>query len=77
MESIVGKDIDQFLNNFAKLTPRERDICERIKSGLTSKQIASALNIDVLTVHKHRDAIRRKLQLKHKELNLTSYLRSR
>ncbi|TFH64697.1 MAG: PAS domain S-box protein, partial [Candidatus Zixiibacteriota bacterium] len=77
MESIVGKDIDQFLNNFAKLTPRERDICERIKSGLTSKQIASALNIDVLTVHKHRDAIRRKLQLKHKDLNLTSYLRSR
>jgi PAS domain S-box-containing protein len=77
LESIVGKDIDQFLNNFAKLTPRERDICERIKSGLTSKQIASALNIDVLTVHKHRDAIRRKLQLKHKDLNLTSYLRSR
>jgi PAS domain S-box-containing protein len=77
VESIVGKDIDQFLNNFAKLTPRERDICERIKSGLTSKQIASALNIDVLTVHKHRDAIRRKLQLKHKDLNLTSYLRSR
>ncbi len=77
LESIVGKDIDQFRNNFARLTPRERDICERIKAGLTSKQIAAALNIDVLTVHKHRDAIRRKLQLKHKDLNLTSYLRAR
>jgi PAS domain S-box-containing protein len=77
VESIIGKDIDQFLNNFAKLTPRERDICEQIKNGLTSKGIADVLNIDVLTVHKHRDAIRRKLQLKHKDLNLTSYLRSR
>lgn len=77
VESIIGKNLDRFLNNYAKLTPRERDICELIKKGRTSKQIAEKLNIDVLTVHKHRDSIRRKLQLKHKGLNLTSYLRSK
>jgi PAS domain S-box-containing protein len=77
INSIVSNDIDQFGNNFAKLTPRERDVVELIRNGKTSKQIAESLSIDVLTVHKHRDAIRRKLQLRHKDINLTSYLRSR
>ncbi len=76
INSIIGKDIDSFTNNLAKLSPRERDVAELIKQGRSSKQIAQALNIDVLTVHKHRDSIRRKLQLKHKDLNLTSFLRS-
>jgi PAS domain S-box-containing protein len=77
LNSIVGSGLDEFASSYSKLTPREVDICEGIKSGLSSKQIADELSIDILTVHKHRDSIRCKLQLKHKDLNLAAYLRSK
>jgi PAS domain S-box-containing protein len=77
LKTIVGRDIDQFQNNYDKLTPREMDICERIKQGMSSKEIAESLSISVETIHKHRDSIRRKLQIQHKNINLSAYLRSK
>lgn len=75
--SLSGGDLEEFSKNYEKLTPREKDICELIAQGLSSKEIAGALNIDLLTVQKHRSSIRRKLQLKGRKINLSSYLRSK
>jgi PAS domain S-box-containing protein len=75
--AILQKDIDRFAGNMAKLSPRELDICELIKSGRSSKEVSEELNISTQTVHTHRNAIRRKLQIKNKAVNLAAYLRSR
>lgn len=63
-------------NKFSGLTPRQLEICRMIKRGMTSKEIAEALGTSLLTIHKHREAIRDKLGLKNRGINLSSYLQS-
>jgi PAS domain S-box-containing protein len=57
-----------------KLTPREIEISTMIESGLTTKEISKLLNISAQTVEKHRKNIRKKLDITHKNYNLSSYL---
>ena len=77
INSIVGADVDSFQENLTKLTPRELDICDLIKKGYSSKEIAAFLSVSVQTVHKHRQLIRRKLQINNQDVNLAAYLRLR
>ncbi len=58
-----------------KLTPREIEVCNMVKGGLTSKDISSLLNISYRTIEKHRKNIRHKLGISNKRINLTSFLR--
>lgn len=76
LDEVTGRDIDQYKNNVSKLTPRELDILDMIRTGRSSKQIAEALDLSSQTVHKHRQSIRRKLQIDHREINLATFLRS-
>ena len=57
-----------------KLTPREVQICNLIKRGLSSKEIASFLNISVFTVGRHRHNIRKKLKIANKKENFNTFL---
>jgi DNA-binding CsgD family transcriptional regulator len=59
-----------------KLTPRETEVCNMVKNGLTSKEIARMLNIALHTVEKHRRNARSKLALGNKGINLRTYLSS-
>ncbi len=59
-----------------RLTPKEIEICNMIKSGLSSKDISGLLNISSLTVSKHRGNIRKKLNICNKDANLVSFLRA-
>jgi DNA-binding NarL/FixJ family response regulator len=45
----------------AELTPREREVLERVARGLTNKETAGELGISTRTVEAHRDSITRKL----------------
>ncbi len=63
-------------NKKAKLTSREIEICNMVKNGITTKEIASLLNISFLTIEKHRINIRRKLGIINKDINLTSFLKT-
>jgi PAS domain S-box-containing protein len=58
-----------------KLTPREIEVCNMVKGGLTSKDISNHLNISYRTIEKHRKNIRQKLGISNKRINLTSFLR--
>ncbi len=58
-----------------KLTPREIEICDMIRNGLTNKEIASLLRISIRTIEKHRTNIRKKLDI-NKDDNLLSFLQS-
>jgi PAS domain S-box-containing protein len=60
---------------FPMLTPREIEVCNMVKNGFSCKEIASSLNISVQTVLKQRKAIRKKLGISNKKINLTSYLK--
>ncbi|MCP4582287.1 MAG: PAS domain S-box protein [candidate division Zixibacteria bacterium] len=59
-----------------RLTARELEICNLIKTGSSSKDIAEALNVSLGTIQKHREKIRKKLELTSKKINLANYLKT-
>jgi len=71
MTSAFGRNITK---KELKLTPREIEVCDMIKNGLASKEIANLLHISLQTVEKHRGTIRKKLGISGKGINLTTYL---
>ncbi len=71
--SQFGQKLDR---SFAKLSSKEIQITNMIRSGFTSKQIASSFDISLKTVETHRRNIRKKLDIKNREVNLASYLNS-
>ena len=61
---------------YSKLTPREVQICDQIRNGLSSKDIAELSNTSVHTVLKQRQRIRRKLGIANSDTNLVSHLKT-
>lgn len=47
--------------NFARLTPRERDVLGLVVTGLMNKQVAARLNLSEITVKIHRGNVMRKM----------------
>jgi DNA-binding CsgD family transcriptional regulator len=62
---------------FTMLTPVEVAICDMIRGGIRTKEIARLRGISPATVNRHREHIRRKLGLANRKANLTTYLQSR
>ncbi len=58
------------------LTPREIQICEMIKQGLSSKEIAKLLGIGLRSIDSHRYNIRKRLGLSDRSFKLITYLKS-
>jgi len=75
VKTILNQDIDVFRERYSKLTPRELDICSLIRRGKNSKEISTKLNLALVTIHTHRQQIRRKLDLSNKSINLSTFLR--
>lgn len=61
---------------FADLTPRELEICHMIRNGLNCKDIAATFNTALQTVLKQRAAIRKKIGIANKKVNLETFLKS-
>lgn len=76
INAVLSRESDDFEARYADLTPREKEICDLISDGLSSKQISDCLVLSPATVHKHREQIRKKLKITNKSVNLNSYLRS-
>jgi|GEM_PF-5011259 len=76
-ESLVGQGVSTFKENYAKLSPRETEVCRLIAEGRSSKEISETLNVAPQTIHKHREIIRRKLKIQNLEINLPTYLRNK
>ena len=81
---LLKKNIEELTSPFGlkltgkkyKLSPREIEICNMIKSGLASKEISKLLNISLRTIEKHRDNIRNKLGITKNDANLSSFLKA-
>jgi PAS domain S-box-containing protein len=76
LKEIVSPFLDTVKSNYTKLSPRELEVCRLIKNGMASKEIAEALSLSLMTVHKYRELIRKKLGLVNDGTNLQTYLRS-
>ncbi len=79
---LLRKNLQELTSSFgarltekrANLTTREIEICNMIKNGLTNKEISRLLNISLGTTEKHRNNIRKKLDIVNKDINLSSFL---
>lgn len=58
------------------LTPSELQVAEFIRSGMSSQEIASTLNVARKTVENHRNSLRNKLGITNRGVNLRNYLLS-
>lgn len=56
------------------LTPQQKEICNLIKQGLSSKEISKLLTLSIRTIHSHRENIRKKLGLVKNKQSLTDFL---
>jgi DNA-binding CsgD family transcriptional regulator len=68
--------IHQLTDKYHALTPTEISICNMIRTGLRSKEIAQTRGVSAATVSRHRERIRHKLGLANTDANLTTYLQT-
>lgn len=81
---LLEKSLETLISSFGrrltekniKLTPKEIEISNMVKSGMTTKEISGLLNASSQTIDKHRNNIRKKLGLANKSINLVSFLQS-
>ncbi len=59
-----------------KLSPRESEVCNMIRNGMSSKEISAALDVSLHTVLKQRQRIRKKLGIANDKTNLASFLQT-
>ena len=67
---------DKLSSKCPDITPRELEIAGLIKAGKTNAEIADLLDLTESAISFHRKNLRSKLGLKHKKVNLRSYLLS-
>jgi PAS domain S-box-containing protein len=76
LENLTSSFGRKIADNMLRLTPREIEVCNLVKNGMSSKEIAALLKIALHTVEKHRRTARYKLNLANKGINLRTYLNS-
>ena len=76
LEELASPFINHLSRKFLSLTPTEIKICNMIRSGLRTKEIAQMQGVSMATINRHREHIRQKLEIANKEINLTTFLQS-
>jgi DNA-binding CsgD family transcriptional regulator len=76
LEEIASQFVRHLSNSYHSLTPTEITICNMIRNGMRTKEIAQTRAVSVATINRHRESIRRKLKITNNEVNLATYLQS-
>ncbi|MGB8992680.1 MAG: LuxR C-terminal-related transcriptional regulator, partial [Desulfobaccales bacterium] len=76
LEEITSPFISKLSVSYHSMTPTEIAICNMIRNGLRTKEIAEMRGVSEATVNRHREKIRRKLKLTNQDTNLTTFLQS-
>jgi DNA-binding CsgD family transcriptional regulator len=76
LEEITSQFIRHLSNSYYSLTPAEIAICNMIRTGLRTKEIAQTRGVSTATINRHRENIRRKLKITNDNINLATYLQS-
>jgi DNA-binding CsgD family transcriptional regulator len=76
LEEITSQFVRHLSNSYHSLTPTEITICNMIRNGLRTKEIARTRGVSAATINRHRENIRRKLKIINNDVNLATYLQS-
>jgi len=76
LEEITTPFISHLSHSCHSLTPTEIIICNMIRNGLRTKEIAQLRGVSATTINRHRENIRRKLKITNNDVNLATYLQS-
>jgi DNA-binding CsgD family transcriptional regulator len=76
LEDITAPFVSDLSKNHLSLTSTEVNICNMIRSGLQTKEIARNRGVSTGTINRHREHIRRKLKITNSDINLMTYLQS-
>ncbi len=76
LEEITSQFVRHLSNSYHSLTPTEITICNMIRNGLRTKEIARTRGVSAATINRHRENIRRKLKITNDDVNLATYLQS-
>ena len=76
LEEIASPFVSQLSKAHLSLTPTEINICNMIRSGMRTKEIAQLRNVSEATINRHREHIRRKLKITNSDINLMTYLQT-
>jgi DNA-binding CsgD family transcriptional regulator len=76
LEEITSPFISKLSLSYHSMTPTEIAICNMIRSGMRTKEIAEMRSVSEATINRHREKIRRKLKLTNQDVNLASFLQS-
>ena len=76
LEEITSPFISKLSLSYHSMTPTEIAICNMIRNGMRTKEIAEMRGVSEATIHRHREKIRRKLKLTNQDVNLATFLQS-
>jgi len=76
LDNLTSPFISKLKSHYAKLTPREIEVCNLIRNGTGTKEIADSLGLSESTVFTVRKLIRKKLKITNKGENLVMFLSS-
>jgi DNA-binding NarL/FixJ family response regulator len=76
LEEITSPFISQLSLSFRSLTPTEIAICNMIRNGMRTKEIAGTRGVSEATINRHREKIRHKLKITNQNANLATFLQS-
>jgi PAS domain S-box-containing protein len=74
LNKLLSAPTQRISSVYLTLSPREIQIADLIRMGRSTKSIAQLLNITKSAVEFHRNNLREKLGIKHRHINLRSYL---
>ena len=75
LDELTSSFVSNLSRKFQSLTPTEIQICNMIKNGMRTKEIAELRRISPATVNRHRERVRRKLGITNSDTNLATFLR--
>jgi len=76
LAEITSPFISQLSLAYHSLTPTEIAICNMIRNGMRTKEIAETRGVSEATINRHREKIRRKLKITNQDVNLATFLES-
>ncbi|HEY31964.1 MAG TPA: helix-turn-helix transcriptional regulator [Dehalococcoidia bacterium] len=76
LEEITSPFISQLSTSYHSMTPTEIAICNMIRNGMRTKEIAEMRGVSEATINRHREKIRRKLKITNQDVNLATFLQS-
>ena len=76
LEEITSPFINRLSLSYHALTPTEIAICNMIRNGMRTKEIAEMRSVSEATINRHREKIRRKLKITNQDVNLATFLES-